>query len=130
MLRTLFMWALICTAAPFVCAQINIPDEVNESDSLDFILNEVTVVAKNTITKTDRKVIIPPKSKVNASTSGLNLLQKLALPGISVNQLTGCININSGGILNLYIDGIPATESQIAAIAPENIVSTTVRDSR
>ncbi len=122
MLRILFMWALICTAAPFVCAQINIPDEVTESDSLDIILNEVTVVAKNTITKTDRKVIIPPKSKVNASTSGLNLLQKLALPGISVNQLTGCININSGGILNLYIDGIPATESQITAIAPENIV--------
>lgn len=116
------MWALICSTAPFVCAQINIPDEINESDSLDIMLNEVTVTAKNIITKTDRKVIIPPKNKVNASTSGLDLLQKLALPGISVNQLTGSINISSGGVLNLYIDGIPATEGQIAAIAPENIL--------
>ncbi len=122
MLRILYMWALICTAAPLVCAQINIPDEVNEPDSLDIFLNEVVVVAKNTIAKTDRKVIIPPKSKVNASTSGMDLLQKLALPGISVNQLTGSINITSGGILNLYIDGIPATESQISALAPENIL--------
>lgn len=122
MLRILFMWALICTASPFVCAQINIPDDVNEPDSLDIFLNEVVVVAKNTIAKTDCKVIIPPKSKVNASTSGMDLLQKLALPGISVNQLTGSINITSGGILNLYIDGVPATESQISALAPENIL--------
>ncbi len=116
------MWALICTAAPFVCAQNTIPDEVNESDSLEIMLNEIMVMAKNTITKTDRKVIIPPKSKVKASTSGLELLQKLALPGISVNQLTGSITMTSGGTLQLYIDGIPAGESQIAALAPESIV--------
>ncbi len=128
MLRTIFVWALICTTAPFVCAQITIPDEENETDSIDIILNEVTVTAKSTITKTDRKVIFPPKSKVNASTSGLDLLQKLVLPGISVNQLTGSINITSGGILNLYIDGIPATESQISALAPENIIKIEYHD--
>ena len=114
------MWALICTEAPFVCAQ-NTTGTLTESDSLGIVLNEVTVVARNVIPKIDAKVIIPPKSKIAASTSGLDLLQKLALPGVSVNPLTGHITLRSGGRLSLYIDGVPATESMIAALDPQSI---------
>ncbi len=128
MLKYIFMWALICSAAPVVRAQMSSPDEEAEADEPDIMLNEVTVVAKNIITKTDRQVIIPPKSKVEASTSGLDLLQKLALPGISVNQLTGSINLISGGSPELYIDGVPATESQIKALDPEMIVRIVYHD--
>lgn len=90
----------------------------------------MTVTAKNLISKTDRKVIIPPKSKVEASTSGLDLLQKLSLPGITINQLTGSIRLLSGGELGIYIDGIPATDSQIASLDPENILRIEYHDNQ
>lgn len=109
------MWALLCAAAPFVCAQIT-------EDSLEVMLDEVAVVAKAMTARADRRVIIPPRSKVEASASGLELLQKLALPGITVNRLTGSINLSSGGVIGLYIDGVPATESQIAVLNPEDII--------
>lgn len=128
MFKYLFMWALICATAPFVCAQTS-PVEAYNIDSLDIMLHEVTVVAKSVTTKTDCRVIIPPASKVQASTSGLDLLQKLAIPGILVNQLYGNIEMLSGGVLALYINGIPATDSQIATIDPKDIVRIEYHDS-
>lgn len=122
MLRQLFMWALTCTAAPFMCALAAPQAPMNEPDSLEVLLDEVTVAAKNVIDKTDGKIIIPPKSKTDASTSGLDLLQKLALPGLIVNRLTGSIHLSGGGVLKLYIDGIPATEGQISALDPKKIL--------
>ncbi len=129
MLRNMIMWALICAAAPFACAQHTIHLDGNTTDSLDIILNDVIISAKNMITKTDCKVITPPESKIKASTSGLDLLQKLALPGISVNQMTGSITTNSGGVLKIYIDGVPAAENQIASIDPEDVVRIEFHDS-
>ncbi len=131
MFKRFFMWAFTCTAALSVCAtDLKYPDSLNKeiTDSITYdatlesLLDEITVVAKSKTTKTDRMVIIPPRNKVEASTSGVDLLQRLALPGISVNQMTGNIGLISGGILSLCINGVPASSSQIASLDPDDIL--------
>lgn len=124
MFRNILVWALICSTTPLVCAQGREP-----YDSLSITLDEVTVTSRSLILKNDRKVIIPTRDKIATSTTGLDILQRIALPGITVNQLTGHINLTAGGVLKLYINGVPATEGQIAAIDPAEILRIEYHDS-
>lgn len=129
MIKRLFMWAFTCSTALSLCAQTtHSSDSTAYNDSIEIILNEINIVADNVITKTDCKIITPSKNKISASTSGLDLLQKLAVPGISINPLTSNITLVSGGTLSLYIDGIPASVSQIASLDPADVLKIEYHD--
>lgn len=111
MLRQYIMWALICTAAPFVCA---------DEPAID--LNEITVTASPVIDRNDRKVIRPDRETTSSSTDGIDLLRRLKIPWITVSPLSGEITIPSGGSVILCVNGVESTPAQIAAIRPKDVV--------
>ncbi|MDE6354773.1 MAG: TonB-dependent receptor [Prevotella sp.] len=127
MLKQFIMWALVCSTAPFVCAQEQNLSDSTSCDTVEYsipprLLNEVVVTAATTISKNDRKVIRPPKETINASSNGIDLLRKLQLARISINPLTEEIAIVGGGSVVMCINGVESTSSQISAIRPQDII--------
>lgn len=112
------MWALICTAAPSVCA---------DEPAID--LNEITVTASPVIDRNDRKVIRPDREATASSTDGVDLLRRLQIPWITVSPLSGEITIPSGGSVILCGNGVESTPAQIAAIRPKDVVRIEYHDS-
>ncbi|MDE5625292.1 MAG: hypothetical protein K2I61_03115, partial [Muribaculaceae bacterium] len=55
------------------------------------------------------------------SADGIDLLRRLQLPRITVNPMTNTISVSGGGNVILCINGVESTESQIAAIRPQDI---------
>lgn len=122
MLKNIFMWAFLCTTAPFVCSQeTSTPDSIEYSISTH-LLDEVVVKALPTINKTDGKVIRPNKEMLRTSSDGIDLLRKLQLPRITVNPLTNSIDVVGGGNVILCINGVESTSAQIMAIPPREIL--------
>ena len=116
------MWALICAAAPFVCAQ-----ETTTHDSIEFsistqLLEEVVIKASPIVNKTDGKVIRPNKETLRTSVDGIDLLRKLQISRITVNPLTNSVGVAGGGEVKLCINGVESTSSQIKAIQPNDIL--------
>lgn len=127
MLKQFFMWALICTTAPFVCAQkYNSVDSIDcdtiESSIQSRLLNEIVVKAATTIHKNDRKVIRPNKETINSASNGIDLLRKVQLSRIAVNPMTEEIIAAGGGRVVLCINGVESTSAQIAAVRPKDIM--------
>lgn len=127
MFKQFIMWALICSTAPFVCAQESNPIDSIDCDTIEYsispkLLDEVVVTASPIINKNDRKVIRPKKEMLDASSGGIDLLRKLQLARIAVNPLTEEISVAGGGSVVLCINGVEATSAQIASIRPKDIV--------
>lgn len=114
-----FMRALICLAAPATSLAESI---VQSPDSLGVELNGITVTAQSKISRVDGISLIPPSEKVLTSSGGIDLLQKLQLPQLSVNQLTGAVSLSGGGTVKLFINGMEASSAEVAAIRPEEIL--------
>ena len=84
MLRYLFMWALLCTTALFVCSQeISTPDSIDNSIP-SHSLEELTVKASPGVNTTDGKVIRPTSDMLLTATDGIDLLRKLQLFRITI----------------------------------------------
>lgn len=120
MTKTLIRWALLCLTTPFACFPASALESSDSTTTLT--LKEITVKAAPVIHKTDRTNYLPPSEKKRTATSGLDLLDKMQLPGISVNRLTGAINLSSGGKLKLLINGVEANNTEIAALRPSDII--------
>jgi len=86
------------------------------------LLNEATVTAQSVINKADRKLITPSGAQVKASTSGMDLLQKLQLPRLRVDPINNTISISGNGVVQLRINGVEVTSAEITALRPEDIV--------
>lgn len=122
MLKKSIMWALICATAP-----VAYPQDDTATDSLDLsisprLLEEVTVKAAAITDKTDRKIIRPDSETLRMSTDGMDLLRKLQLSRITVNPMTGNIEVTGGGDVILCINGVESTAAQFADIAPDDIL--------
>lgn len=128
MVRRILVWAQTCLTAIAVPAQQAV--ETGAGDSLrNMELEEVTVKARPVIMKGDRRVLLPTAGQVRASTSGINLLQRMHLPRITVNPLTGEIGMTGQGKLVLCINGVKVTSSEIAAVMPSDIIRIEFHDS-
>ena len=126
MLRQFLMWALICSTSPFVCSQNQTTTTSTDCDSIEYsistrLLEEIVVTASPVINKNDRKIIRPDREMSRTSADGIDLLRRLQLPRITVNPMTNTISVSGGGNVILCINGVESTESQIAAIRPQDI---------
>ncbi len=108
-----------------------IPVQVNGSDvnigtvslaTSDVLLKDVTVTANAVIQKSDRKIIIPSDAQIKASNSGVTLLRNLQLSRIIINPITNAITIPSGDAVQLRINGVEVTISEVVALQPEDII--------
>lgn len=86
------------------------------------MLHEVGIVAQSVINKADRKLIIPSKQQISASTDGLDLMRKLQLPRITVNPMNNKVSVSGNGEVQLRINGIQVTHTEIRALKPDDII--------
>ena len=104
-------------------AQQKVYTIVNDSIELPVVaLDEVTIQARSVIEKTDRKIILPTQQQLKTSSGGVDLLSKLQLPRIMVNIMSGEITTSGGSEVQLRINGVEATYTDLAALNPEDVL--------
>ena len=135
-------------AAAMVCAvsmnaqtgaQTNINDTLRMDTSM-FRIAEVTVEAQSVIQKVDKQVLLPNKEQRKASHDGMSLLQNLQIPRIVVNPADNTVKQNlqiprivvnpadntvktlANQDVQLRINGIEASNSEVMAINPKDVI--------
>ncbi|GHT27061.1 TonB-dependent receptor [Bacteroidia bacterium] len=85
-------------------------------------LNEVVVKASGTINKVDRQVILPTSIQIKSSNSGYELLNNLMLPGLRVDPIQNSIAVAGGGNVQIRINDILASMTQVKALRPSSVL--------
>lgn len=83
-------------------------------------LHEIVIQAPKVIRKADMDVYHPSKSAVENSRNGMQLLNNLMIPALTVNDALGTIQA-SGESVQVRINGRESTIEQVRALLPETI---------
>lgn len=83
-------------------------------------LQEIVIEAPKVIRKADMDVYHPSKSAVDNSKNGMQLLNNLMIPSLSVSDALGRITA-AGQSVHVRINGRTATIDQVRALLPETI---------
>lgn len=100
--------------------KLNVDSIENSLKQVD--LNEVTVEASSWVQKADRNLLYPNAQQIEQSRNGLQLLQKLQIPGVIINPTDNSIALVDKSEVSLRINGRPADNKEIQALLPEQIV--------
>ena len=92
------------------------------------LLDEVVVEVEKVIRRIDRQLVMPTEAQKKASTNGVSLLQHLQLPNLSVHPLTKAISTNYGESVQLRINGVEATQAEVVAIRPADVIRVEVHE--
>ena len=136
MVKTILWMALLCLPLPSyafetACDTVTpslppvngaVRDDSLDLDSVWLELDDVVVTATRMIVKNDRKLFYPRRGQIEASTSGLDLLNRLHLPGLSVNPVFGSVSLSGGRTVQLRRNGVIVSEKELSAISPSDIV--------
>ena len=104
-------------------AQEEVTDSINSHE-----LNTVVVEADRMYMTVKKVSYSPTKQQRNASANGTMLLQQLAIPQLNVNALAGSVTTNTGESVSFFIDGVPATDSDIADMNTRDVLRVEVLD--
>ncbi len=108
--------AIFClTVATTATAQNETPDSLKTHN-----LDEVVVEAQLQRTGASKSTYIPTTKQKNASQSGADLLDQMGIPQLKVT-LGNSIETNSGKPVAVFIDFIPATESDLKAMRMSDV---------
>ncbi|MDE6081942.1 MAG: outer membrane beta-barrel family protein, partial [Muribaculaceae bacterium] len=83
-------------------------------------LSEIVIQAPKVIRKSEMDVMYPSESAVKNSKNGLQLLNNLMIPTLTVNDVMGSVSA-SGQAVQVRINGREATIEQIRSLLPESI---------
>lgn len=83
-------------------------------------LQEIVIQAPKVIRKADMDVYHPSQSAVENSKNGMQLLQNLMIPTLSVNDALGTVS-SGGQSVQMRINGREATIEQVQQLLPETI---------
>lgn len=93
--------------------------EMNEASTE---LSEVVVEGDAVIQKVDRQILLPNKEQLGASSDGMSLLQNLQIPRIVVNPADNTVKTLANQEVQLRINGIEASNSEVMAINPKDVI--------
>jgi len=93
--------------------------EMNEASTE---LGEVVVEGDAVIQKVDRQILLPNKEQLGASSDGMSLLQNLQIPRIVVNPTDNTVKTLANQDVQLRINGIEASNSEVMAINPKDVI--------
>ena len=93
--------------------------EMNEASTE---LGEVVVEGDAVIQKVDRQILLPNKEQLGASLDGMSLLQNLQIPRIVVNPTDNTVKTLANQDVQLRINGIEASHSEVMAINPKDVI--------
>ena len=85
-------------------------------------LGEVVVESQAIIQKVDRQILLPSKEQMQASSDGVSLLQNLQIPRIVISPIDNSVKTLSDESVQLRINGIEASTSDVKAINPKDII--------
>lgn len=109
------VFAALCSICSFA------QDAALSTDSLEAeTLHEIVIEAPKVIRKADMDVYHPSKSAVENSKNGIQLLNNLMIPTLSVSDALGTVKA-AGQSVQLRINGREATVDQVKALLPETI---------
>lgn len=83
-------------------------------------LNDVVIKAARVIHKVDRDIILPSAKIKENSSNGYDLLRKLHLPNLKVNEAQQSISSYLGGV-QVRINDIKATVQDVLALQPNEV---------
>ena len=91
-------------------------------------LGEVVVESQAVIQKVDRQILLPSKEQMQASSDGVSLLQNLQIPRIVISPIDNSVKTLSDESVQLRINGIEASTSDVKAINPKDIIRVEYHD--
>ncbi len=83
-------------------------------------LGEVTVRGERIITRSDKYIAYPDENSLKHSTSSLDLLSRMSLPGLEVDIVQRSASIYGTGVI-YKINGVTSSLDQVLALSPRNI---------
>lgn len=114
------MKAIVISAIALSCvAGASAQEEVTDSIATHE-LQEIVIEAPRVVRKADMDVYHPSKSAVDNSKNGLQLLNNLMIPTLSVNDALGSIQA-AGQSVQVRINGRESTIEQVRSLLPETI---------
>ena len=85
-------------------------------------LDEVTVKAAKVVNKADGMIIYPTDAQKQASNNGYNILEKLTLANLRIDNISHSITaIDNRGGVQIRINGIVVGKSEMLALNPKDI---------
>ena len=93
-----------------------------EMNEVSTELGEVVVEGDAVIQKVDRQILLPNKEQLGASSDGMSLLQNLQIPRIVVNPTDNTVKTLANQEVQLRINGIEASNSEVMAINPKDVI--------
>lgn len=94
--------------------------QTNADTTVSTNLHEIVIHAPKVIHQADRDIYHPSETAVQYSKNGIQLLQNLMIPALSVNEDFGSIKAN-GQAVQLRINGKIVPMEQIYSLLPESI---------
>ena len=91
-------------------------------------LSEVVVESQAIIQKVDRQILLPSKEQMQASSDGVSLLQNLQIPSIVISPIDNSVKTLSDESVQLRINGVEASTSDVKAINPKDIIRVEYHD--
>lgn len=105
----------VANMLPLIAIAQEVSDSIVEHD-----LNEIIVQAPKVIRKADMDVYYPSQSAVESSRDGLQLLNNLMIPSLTVTEALGSIKA-AGQTVHIRINGREASVDQVKALLPETV---------
>lgn len=99
---------------------LDLGDVLLEEDAVN--LNEVTVSASNVLQKVDRQIILPTEGQLKRSFGAYDLLDNMGIARLQVDKISNSMSISGGGEVQTRINGIKATDKELAAVRAKDIL--------
>lgn len=84
-------------------------------------LDEISIHGNRIIDKGNLMLIFPEKKIINASSTILDLFQKMYIPGLYTDLISQTIQIDNGSNITYKINNVNATFQEILTLNPKNI---------
>ncbi len=118
-LLLLFLLSLNISAQESVQGN-TLPAKEERRDSV-LTLKEVTVSGARIINKTDRQIVFPTQAIIKQSTNGYDLLKKMMLPAIRVDEVNQSISSTEGSV-QIRINDVKAEKEDILSLQPDEVL--------
>lgn len=121
MKKYFFALTIICAGNMITHAQTSASDDSNNDSIKSVDLKEVVVKADNAYIAKEKTVFIPSRRQKSTAAGGVQLLQNMTIPVISVNPVDNSVKTTWGDAVALYIDYLPATQEELKGLRTQDV---------
>lgn len=112
-----YVLALVGSFMAYIAVNAQTPTDSVKSKVLD----EIEIKADNAYISKDKAVFIPTKRQKSTAAGGMQLLQNMTIPVISVNPVDNTVKTTWGDEVALYIDYLPATQDELKGLRTQDV---------